>query len=565
MMISVSGKKWEEKKINNRLVEKVQTENKFSNILSRLIISRNFDENEIYLIENDLKFSNIFQNNNDFIHAVELILNSINKKEKICVIGDYDVDGSVSTALLVRFFENIKHPYFYYIPDRIKDGYGASKKLFEKLILKKPKLVIMVDCGSTSVDAVDFLNENKINSLIIDHHEINKPFPKSNIIINPKKYNGYSNYDYLCASTLVYFFIDLLIKRLKCKINFRKYLILVLLATVCDVMPLRKLNRLLSITALNEFNLRDNYIFNEIYKLSNKTNKLDINDLGYLIGPILNVGGRLSKSSYATELLCSDNKITINKITSKLIVLNEKRKRIESTILKNIDFDKLKKENENIIIYFNPTLNEGLIGIIASKLKDYFDMPSIVITKSKNILKGSARSIFDYNIGKGIKNLLDKNIIINGGGHNMAAGFSLKKENFNNFKKFINQDYIKKKIQKRLINNYETELSSLSLNRKFYDDIKKLSPFGVENPHPIFLFKKIKVIKHQILDNKHISCILKSKIGISINSISFDSVNTQIGKYLINYKNYFNVIGYIKENFWNNKKTLQLVIKDLIL
>ena len=564
-MISVSGKKWEEKKINNRLVEKIQADNKFSNILSRLIISRNFDENEIYLIENDLKFSNIFQNNNDFIHAVELTLNSINKKEKICVIGDYDVDGSVSTALLVRFFENIKHPYFYYIPDRIKDGYGASKKLFEKLILKKPKLVIMVDCGSSSVDAVEFLNENKINSLIIDHHEINKPFPKSNIIINPKKYNGYSNYDYLCASTLVYFFIDLLIKRLKYKINFRKYLILVLLATVCDVMPLRKLNRLLSIKALNEFNLKDNYIFNEIYKLSNKTNKLDINDLGYLIGPILNVGGRLSKSSYATELLCTDNKITINKITSKLIVLNEKRKRIESTILKNIDFDNLKKKNENIIIYFNPTLNEGLIGIIASKLKDYFDKPSIVITKSKNILKGSARSIFDYNIGKGIKNLLDENIIINGGGHNMAAGFSLKKENFNNFKKFINQDYIKKKIQRRLINNYESELSSLSLNRKFYDDINKLSPFGLENPDPMFLFKKIKVIKHQILDNKHITCILKSKIGISINSISFDSVNTQIGKYLINYKNYFNVIGYIKENFWNNKKTLQLVIKDLIL
>ena len=163
--------------------------------------------------------------------------------------------------------------------------------------------------------------------------------------------------------------------------------------------------------------------------------------MGYLFGPILNAGGRLSRSSYATELLSSDNKISINNITNKLIILNEKRKKIESAILKNIDFEKIKKENENIIIYFNPTLNEGLIGIIASKLKDYFDKPSIVITKSKNILKGSARSIFDYNIGKVIKNLLDRDIIITGGGHNMAAGFSLKKENFVCFKKFINQDY----------------------------------------------------------------------------------------------------------------------------
>ena len=564
-MISVSGKKWEEKKINNRLVEKIQIENNFSNILSKLIISRNFDESEIYLIENDLKFSNIFQNNKDFIRAVELTVNSINKNEKICILGDYDVDGSVSTSLLVRFFENIKHPYFYHIPDRVKDGYGASKKLFQKLISKKPKLVIMVDCGSTSVEAVDFLNQNKINSLIIDHHEINQPFPKSNIIINPKKYNGYSNYDYLCASTLVYFFIDLLIKRLKCKINLRKYLIYVLLATVCDVMPLRKLNRLLSITALKEFNFNDNHIFNEIYKLSNKMNKLDINDLGYLVGPILNSGGRLSKSSYATELLSSDNKASINKITSKLILLNEKRKKIESSILKDIDFGKLKKENEDIIIYFNPTLNEGLIGIIASKLKDYFNKPVIVITKSKNILKGSARSILNYNIGKTIKNSLDKNIIINGGGHNMAAGFSLKKENFSSFKRFIKQDYLKRNLKNNRINNYETELSTLSLNKRLYDDIKKLSPFGTENPNPIFLFREIKVIKHQILNNKHISCILKSKIGISINSISFDSFDTQIGKHLLNYKNYFNVIGYINENFWNNKKTLQLVIKDLIL
>ena len=327
-MISVSGKKWEERKINNRLVEKVQTENKFSNILSKLIISRNFDENEIYLIENKLKFTNIFRYNNDFNLAAKLTENSIKKKEKICILGDYDVDGSVSTALLVRFFKSIKHPYFYYIPDRIKDGYGASKKLFQKLILKNPKLVIMVDCGSTSVEAVDFLNENKINSLIIDHHEINKPFPKSNMIINPKKNNGYSNYDYLCASTLVYFFIDLLIKRLKYKINFRRYLIYVLLATVCDVMPLRKLNRLLSIIALEEFNFKNNYIFNEIYRLGNKTNKLNINDLGYLFGPILNAGGRLSRSSYATELLSSDNKISINNITNKLIILNEKRKKI---------------------------------------------------------------------------------------------------------------------------------------------------------------------------------------------------------------------------------------------
>ena len=564
-MISVSGKEWQEKKINSRLAQKLKIDHNFSIILSKLIISRNFDETEIYLIKNELRLKNIFKNNEDFNKAVKLVEISMKKREKICILGDYDVDGSVSTSLLVKFFENFKHPHFYYIPDREKDGYGASKKLFEKLILDKPKLIIMVDCGSTSYEAIEFLNRNNIKSIIIDHHEINKPFPKANIIINPKKNNGYSNYNYLCASTLVYFFLDLLNEKFKNRINLRSYLIYILLATVCDVMPLRKLNRLISITALKEFNIKKNDVFFEMYKLNNKKNRLNINDLGYFIGPILNSGGRLGKSSYATKLLTSNNKKTINEITIKLCELNKKRKKIENITFNNINFDELKKKNENVIIYYNPTINEGIIGIIASKLKEYFDKPSIVITKSKNVLKGSARSILNYNIGRAIKNSLDKDIIINGGGHNMAAGFSLKKDKLLDFKNFINYDYLKKDLSFTSINRYDCEISTLSFNKKFYDEINKISPFGTGNPNPLFLLKEIKVISYRILENKHISCILKSKTGISINSISFDSLHTQIGEHLLKDKKYFNVIGYINENFWNNKKTLQLVIKDLIL
>ena len=205
-MISVSGRKWQERKFNNNLAEKTQQDYNFSKILSQLIVSRNFTKNEIHLIDNNLHLSNVFQNNQDFIKSVKLLEEVIKNKENICILGDYDVDGSASTSLFIKFFESINHPYFYYIPDREKDGYGASKKLFEKLIKKKPKLVIMVDCGSTSVEAIDYLNEKKVKSLVIDHHEMTKPFPKANIIINPKKDNGYIKYDYLCATTLTYFF-----------------------------------------------------------------------------------------------------------------------------------------------------------------------------------------------------------------------------------------------------------------------------------------------------------------------------------------------------------------------
>ena len=564
-MISVSGKRWEEKKANKNLIEKLKQDHNFSNILSKLVISREFDETEISSIDNYLGLNNVFFKNSDFERSIELVTNSINKKENICILGDYDVDGSAATSLFVRFFESINHPFFYYIPDREKDGYGATKKLFQKLILSKPKLVIMVDCGSTSNEAIDFLNKNKIRSLIVDHHEINKPFPMATAIINPKKDNGYIEYDYLCATTLVYFFLDLLSQKIKNKIKISDYLIYVLLATVCDVMPLRKLNRLIALIALKNFDITKNIAFNELFNLSNKKNKLNINDLGYLVGPILNAGGRLGKSNYATELLSTDNSNTISIRSNELIKLNNKRKEIETLILNEINFQNIENENKDVVIYYKPNINEGLIGIIAARLKDYFNKPSIVITSSNEILKGSARSVYNYNIGRAIKSSLDNNIIIGGGGHGMAAGFTLKLINLKKFKDFILKDFSKTDSSKRHTFLYDAEVSSLAFNIDFYTDIKKLEPFGTGNPTPTFLIKDLKVIKTKILDNKHVSLILKSKTSFSIKAISFNSVSSKIGEYLLNYKNNLNVLGQINENIWNNKKNLQLTIKDIIL
>ena len=564
-MISISGKKWEEKKINQNLVDKLKQDYDFNDILSRLIISRKFDNNEIASINTDIDLNNVFLKNSDFNQSIKLVVNCINNKEKICVLGDYDVDGSAATSLFVKFLEGLNHPFFYYIPDREKDGYGATKKLFQKLILDKPKLVIMVDCGSTSNEAIDFLNENEIKSLIIDHHEINKPFPNADSIINPKKDNGYREYDYLCATALSYFFLDLLIKEIQSEINIKDYLIYVLLATVCDVMPLRKLNRLIALNALKNFDITRNLPLNTLFELNNKKNKININDLGYLIGPILNAGGRLGKSQYATELLSSNDNELVNDRSSSLIKLNNKRKEIETLILNEIDFQKIEKENKEVIIYYNPNINEGLIGIIAARLKDYFNKPSIIITTSNELLKGSARSVYNYNIGRVIKKLLDKEIIVNGGGHNMAAGFTLNKENLEDFENYVLEDYSKSNTINNNVFLYESEISSLTFNQDFYDNIKKLEPFGTGNSVPTFLLKDLKIIKQTILNNKHISVILKSKNGFSIKSISFNSFNTKIGEYLMNYKNSINVIGQINENIWNNKKSLQLTIRDVIV
>tara|TARA_B100000768_G_scaffold177666_1_gene192196 strand:- start:684 stop:1673 length:990 start_codon:yes stop_codon:yes gene_type:complete len=329
-------------------------------------------------------------------------------------------------------------------------------------------------------------------------------------------------------------------------------------------MPLRKLNRSIALVALKNFDINKNLAFKELFKLNNKKNKLTINDLGFLIGPILNAGGRLGKSNFASELLSSNNIKIINNRSNQLIKLNNKRKEIETLILNEIDFQKIENNNEDVIIYYNSNINEGLIGIIAARLKDYFNKPSIVITNSNKLLKGSARSLYNYNVGRAIKNAFDKKIIINGGGHIAAAGFSLDKVNLKNFKDFISKDFLKTGTRNNTF-SYDAEVSTLAFNKDFYKDIEKLEPFGNGNPKPTFLFKDLKVIKSTILNNKHISVILKSKIGFSINSISFNSLNNKIGEHLLNYKKTLNVLGQISENIWNNKKTLQLTIRDIII
>ena len=564
-MISVSGKNWIERKVNKNSVEKIKQDYKFNEILSKLIVSRNFDEDEINNINNDLKIINIFKNNNDFKEASKILINSIKNNEKICILGDYDADGTAATSLLVRYFNYIKQPHFYYIPDRVKDGYGATKKLFQKLILNQPKLVIMVDCGSTSNEAIDFLNQNKIKSIIIDHHEINKPYPVSNVIINPKKNITRNEESYLCATSLTYFFLDYLIKSIGSDFKINNYLIFVLLATVCDVMPLRKINKIIASNVIKGFKINDNPVFKFIFEQLSLNKKLSIDDLGFLIGPIINSGGRLGFSNYGTELLTTDDPKLIQKRSIELIKLNEKRKILEQNILDEIDYEKINKQNQKVIIYYDANINEGLIGIIAARLKDYFNKPSIVITKSNNTLKASARSTSNYNIGNLIKSLIDNKIIEKGGGHNMAAGFTIKKSKLNSLNEFIQKDYNNKIIDADLSYKYESEISASSINKRFIDEINKLGPFGNHNYLPIFLIRNVKIIKSNIINKKHISVIIKPNIGSSLKSICFNCMNTHIGEYLLSYKKNINIVAEINENIWNNKKSIQLNIKDLVL
>ena len=563
-MESVSGKYWEESKINQRIFEKIKSENNFPDIINKLILLRSFNKEEIFTINNKIKLINPFFRIKDFDVSFNTLKETIEKKGKILIIGDYDVDGIVSTALFIKFLKILNYPYDFYIPDRLKDGYGASLKLIKKLIKKKPNLVIMLDCGSNSNESVELLNMNSINSIIIDHHEIHKPYPKTKNLINPKKECDYENFNYLCSASITFFFIDYFLNKEKLKNDFNQNLIYVLLATVCDVMPLRYINRIIAKNILQNFDFNKNYFFNKLFEISKINRPLNIEDLGFLIGPMINSSGRIGNPNKAVNLLIATENKLVDKLISELIELNKKRKNIEENIIKSLDFSKINNENTDVIILILNSVNEGLIGILASKIKEYFNKPSIVFTQSGNYLKGSGRSTENFNMGQLIKLGIDKDIIKNGGGHNLAVGLLIEKNKFNKFKDYMNLSY-KKIIKDNNIKKYVSKITLSAVNQNFYNELSLMEPFGSNNQNPVFLIENVTIVKSAIIKNKFVSCILGSKINKSVNAISFNLINSEISKYLLNYKKEIKILAQIKQNTWNNKKSLQLNILDVVI
>ena len=563
-MESVSGKYWEESKINQRIFEKIKSENNFPDIINKLILLRSFNKEEIFTINNKIKLINPFFKIKDFENSYKTLKETIEKKGKILVIGDYDVDGIVSTSLFIKFLKILNYPYDFYIPDRLKDGYGASLNLITKLIKKKPNLVIMLDCGSNSKDSVDLLNLNGIKSIIIDHHEIYKPYPKTKNLINPKKECDYENFNYLCSASITFFFIDYFLNKEKLKNDFNQNLIYVLLATVCDVMPLRYINRIIAKNILQNFDFNKNYFFNKLFEISKINRPLNIEDLGFLIGPMINSSGRIGNPNKAVNLLIATENKLVDKLISELIELNKKRKNIEENIIKSLDFSKINNENTDVIILILNSVNEGLIGILASKIKEYFNKPSIVFTQSGNYLKGSGRSTENFNMGQLIKLGIDKDIIKHGGGHNLAVGLLIEKSKFNKFKDYMNLSY-KKIIKDNNIKKYVSKITLSAVNQNFYNELSLMEPFGSNNQNPVFLIENVTIVKSAIIKNKFVSCILGSKINKSVNAISFNLINSEISKYLLNYKKEIKILAQIKQNTWNNKKSLQLNILDVVI
>ena len=439
---SVSNKNWIFKEYDEQDVLFFKENYSLDEITSKLLSIRKIKKENVQTfltpsIRNFLPNPKII---NDMEKSTIRTLQAISKKNKIGIFGDYDVDGAAATALLANYFSNINLPFEIYIPDRKKEGYGPSVDSFKKLINKGVKIIFTVDCGTLSFEAIDFAFKNKIDVIVLDHHQSEINLPKAFSVVNPNRLDDKSNLKYLCAAGVTFMFLVSLNKELRSinwfiqnKImepNLLEYLDLVALGTICDVVPLIDLNRAIVSQGLKILKSKKNLGLKTLFDICNIQSQPNVYHVGYLLGPRINAGGRVGKSSHGVNLLISNNPKDVFKIASELDNYNRERQILEKNVLDKILMEIGDKVNDSVIIMNGENLHEGVIGIVASRIKDKFNKPVIIISvDDSGIGKASARSIVGFDIGSAIISAVQEKILIKGGGHKMAGGFTIEKKN----------------------------------------------------------------------------------------------------------------------------------------
>ncbi len=574
---SVQGKEWVLKEYDKNLVELISKNYNLDFFISKLLAIKNINTNDIdnFLnprIKNFLPNPYIFK---DMEKGLTLLSEHIKKNNKICIFGDYDVDGATSSSMMSRYLKFLSIDHLVFIPDRQKDGYGPSIATFENIINQNVSLIIALDCGTTSFEAIDFAKSKNIDVIVIDHHKSQENFPKADAIINPNRVDENGDYYYLCAAGVLFIFLVGLNSFLR-ETNFfsenktsepdlLNFLDLVMMGTVCDVVPLINLNRAFVNQGLKIASKRENLGLKTLVDFSKIRKKLSTYEVGYVLGPKINAGGRIGKSKLGYNLLTTDDAESAYLISSELDSLNMKRKDLEKKILDEAIILAEKNINDPIIFLVKNDWHEGLIGIVASRLKDHFHKPTFIISQSGNLCKGSARSVYGFDIGMAITKCKQMNIILKGGGHPMAGGFSLNDNELENFKNELITTFKKyKKNTENTILYIDSYLDSSAINQDLVNKLDCLEPYGSGNREPLFAFENFEVSKVIETNNNHVKVVLK-KGNFYLDAISFNSKNTDIGNYLMNYKKSFNVAGKIKLNEWNDRSKIELVVEDIQL
>ena len=576
--LSISGKNWILKKYNREEISFLKDNFFLDEITSKLLSIRKIKKEDIKSFLNP-SIKNFLPNPNTLMDMEKATLRtskSIYKKEKVGIFGDYDVDGATSTALLGKYFAELKIPYEIYIPDRKKEGYGPSIKSFKELIDKGVKIIFTVDCGTLSFDAIEFAKENNTDVIVLDHHQSEIKLPKAFSVINPNRFDDESNLQYLCAAGVTFMFLVSINRKLRLESWFTKnkidepnlinYLDLVSLGTVCDVVPLIGLNRAIVKQGLKILKIKNNLGLKTLLDICKIESNPSIYHLGFMLGPRINAGGRVGKCSHGANLLLDTDPKNAFKLASELDQFNKERQMLEKDLLRKLLNETKDYSKDPVLVLSGSNWHEGIIGIVAARLKDKFNKPVIIISIEGEIGKASARSIVGFDIGSVIIAATQDKILLKGGGHKMAGGFSINIKNIEKFKEFVFRRF--RNINEDLTSEkplyLDSTISPAAVNLDFYNKINNLAPFGSGNPEPKFIIENLKTVNSKIVGEKHIKSILIGMDGSSIKTIAFNAVENDLGAYLLKNNNkIFNIAGKLSLNEWKGQSNVEFIIDDI--
>ena len=499
--------------------------------------------------------------------GVDFVISAVENNERICIYGDYDVDGTTATALLYNFLTQLTDNITYYIPSRFEDGYGLNNDSLAQLKKDGVDVVITVDCGAVSRKEVEYGKSIGLKIMVTDHHNMEKDTAPDCIVINPKHYDSQYPFLGLCGCAVAFKLVQAVVRTRELdRSNLIKPLDLVAVATVADVVPLIDENRTLVKYGLRQVNRGTRKALRIlIEKLEIVPGTVDSYKIGFVIGPHLNAAGRMKNANGVVRMLISDDNREIHQIVQMLIEHNRERKTVqEKCYEESLNIVENKYIDSPFLMIMPESIHEGIAGIVAGKIKEKYNKPTIVLSQSDDgrepILKGSGRSIEEIDL---IKMLLShESMFIKLGGHAMAAGFSIYASNENGLREALQKDMeTLLKANPRLLTkkiNYDVTADVKDMNMELAKELKLLAPFGMSNPKPVIKLEKITVsgLRYMGSENQHV----KFSCGF------FDCVlfgNAQEYKSLLESGDRVTLYGNPDINIWNGRESVQFLIKSV--
>jgi single-stranded-DNA-specific exonuclease len=511
----------------------------------------------------------------DMDKAIARVVQAISAREAIGIFGDYDVDGATSSAQLILYLQALDVPYYVHIPDRAKEGYGPNIPAFDALIEQGATLIITLDCGTLAHDPIAHAKENGVDVIVIDHHISSAQLPNALAIVNPNRLDETSDQTNLCAAGVMFLVLIALNRALrevgfftdeKTEPNLLSYLDLVALGTVCDVMKLTGLNRALVSQGLKIMAQRRRVGLNALADIAQMNARPDIYHLGFLLGPRINAGGRVGQADLGVRLLTTQDEALAEKISQTLNRHNLERQAIEQDVLIDALQQAQSQENMPVILVAGEGWHEGVIGIIAGRLKEKFSKPAMALSIDGEFAKGSARSVSGADMGTAMQLAQQESLIIKGGGHAMAAGFTLQRNKIAALHQFC-CDYFAKAVgdyaQSRC-QLVDIWLDVAGINKPMLDDMAKAAPYGIGFVAPKIVLKNAQITYHKWLKEKHLKLRLKSEIGVQLDAIAFNVDGSALAQMLTSNQQ-LHLYGEAKTNEWQGRITPQFIIRDAML